>query len=336
MKNKNKHKKLKITLITILILFICLIGAGLGYFYYSTSKMTKTPISKNNSDLGISKETEKKLDNYDNITNIAFFGLDTRVKDENSNSDCIMIITLDEQHKKIKISSIMRDTYVNIDGHGMNKINAAYSYGGPQLAIKTLNQNFGLNIKDFVKVDFFSLEKIVDNLGGIEVNVAQNEVNLINIGVDETARLEGESAKHISKSGLQILNGQQIVAYCRIRHTTGDDFKRTERQRDVLVQIINKIKSKGVSGITSTVNTLLPYVETSMSNTQVLGFCTSMITSGAYNTLDQERFPVDGYCWAGTPNGMDCIEIDTKTTSSQIQNYIFKDIKPVPKTPLVY
>jgi polyisoprenyl-teichoic acid--peptidoglycan teichoic acid transferase len=329
MVKKNKHKRSKIILILILII---LIAASIAvYFYYKTSKMKRTPISKINSDLGITKETEDKLQKFDGIVNIALFGLDTRVKNESSRSDCIMIVTLDGMHDKIKISSVMRDTYVNVDGYGMTKITHAYAYGGPQLAVKTLNENFGLNIKDFVKVDFFSLENIVDSLGGLDINVAPDEVKLLNEGAAEVASIEKTSVELITKSGLQHLNGKQVVAYCRIRYTTGDDFKRTERQRDVLQLVIEKIKSKGSSGIMNIVNTMLPYVETSMTDSEIIKFGVSAISSRLYNNIEQERFPVDGYCWGKILKGVWYLDTDLKTTASQMQDYIFKDIKPVSK-----
>lgn len=333
MVKKNKHKGLEIALILILIILI--IASIAGYYYYKVSKIKKTPISKSNSDLGIAKETEDKLQKFDGIVNIALFGLDTRVKNESSRSDCIMIVTLDGVHDKIKISSVMRDTYVNVDGYGMTKITHAYAYGGPQLAVKTLNENFGLNIKDFVKVDFFSLEKIVDGLGGLDINVAPDEVRLLNEGAAEVASMENTSVEPITKSGLQHLNGKQVVAYCRIRYTTGDDFRRTERQRDVLQLVIEKIESKGSSGIMNIVNTLLPYVETSMTDSEIVKLVSSVISSRLYNNIEQERFPVDGYCWGKTLKGVWYLDTDLKTTAAQMQDYIFNGIKPVPKSPIV-
>lgn len=334
MASRGRHKKLKVTLIIILVVLLSISGIVYGYFYSKTSKMKRTTISRKASDLGITKETEDKLDKFSGITNIALFGLDSRVKNEASRSDCIMIITLDGTHNKIKISSIMRDTYVHVDGYGMTKITHAYAYGGPQLAIKTINENFGLNIKDYVKVDFFSLEKIVDSVGGIEVNITSQELKVINGYIKEVSDIEKTPIKNITHTGTQLLNGKQAVAYCRIRYTTGDDFKRTERQRDVLQLIINKIKGRGKSGILDTVNTMLPYVETSMSNTGIIKDSLSVVSSKLYDNVEQERFPVDGYCWAINSKEW-YLGTDLKTTSKQMQDYIFNDIKPVPKTPLV-
>ena len=114
------------------------------------------------------------------IINIAFFGVDRRAVNEASRSDSIMILSIDEMHKKIKMSSIMRDTYVEIKNHGQTKINHAYAYGGPQLAIRTLNENFNLDIRDYVTVDFFNFEKIIDAIGGVTIDVKQDEISLIN------------------------------------------------------------------------------------------------------------------------------------------------------------
>lgn len=331
MKELKKYRKLKIVLISVLIILLFISCLAIGYFYYKTSKMKRTSISKNDSDLGISKDNEK----YKNIVNIALFGLDSRVKNESSRSDCIMILTIDGVHNKMKISSIMRDTYVNIDGHGKTKITEAYGYGGPQLAIKTLNENFGLNIKDFVKVDFFSLEKIIDSLGGLNINVNENELKSINESIYEASGIEKVHPEYINKPGPQLLNGLQAVAYCRVRHASGDDFMRTQRQRVVLELMLNKIKAQGSGGLMNTINTLLPYVETSIGNSQLLKYCISVVSSHDYSKIEQERFPVDGYCWGTTIKGIWYLDTDLNTTASQMQNYIFKDIKPVSKTPLV-
>lgn len=331
MKELKKYRKLKIVLISALIILLFISCLAIGYFYYKTSKMKRTSISKNDSDLGISKDNEK----YKDIVNIALFGLDSRVKNESSRSDCIMILTIDGVHNKMKISSVMRDTYVNIDGHGKTKITEAYGYGGPQLAIKTLNENFGLNIKDFVKVDFFSLEKIIDSLGGLNINVNENELKSINESIYEASGIEKVHPEFINKPGLQLLNGLQAVAYCRVRHASGDDFMRTQRQRVVLELMLNKIKAQGSGGLMNTINVLLPYVETSINNSQLLKYCISVVSSHDYSKIEQERFPVDGYCWGATIKGIWYLDTDLNTTALQMQNYIFKDIKPVPKTPLV-
>lgn len=268
---------------------------------------------KTNLELNISNNVIKQ---EDGIINIAFFGIDRRNKDEASRSDALMILTLDKKHKKIKISSIMRDSYVNIDGHGMTKINHAYAYGGPALAIKTLNKNFDLNIKDYVTVDFIGFEKIIDSIGGADINITPEEVKFIN-----------EDASTSTSAGLQKLNGSQALAYTRIRHTDGGDFERTQRQRTVLVNVLNKIEKTNPKDIANIVSKLLPYTETSMSNTEILKSLTSISLLGIKN-IDQQRFPLDDYCDGKMIAGVWYLIFDLDATKSQMHKYIFEDIKP--------
>ena len=182
-------KSSKIVLATITVLVVA-VGIVSSYFYSQLNKVKKVEIPKTNSELNISDNAAKQ---DDGIINIAFFGVDRRHKDEASRSDALMILTLDKKHKKIKISSVMRDSYVNVDGHGMTKVTHAYAYGGPTLAIKTLNKNFDLNIKDYVTVDFFGFEKIIDSVGGVDINITPEELKYINGNIEETSELQNAS-----------------------------------------------------------------------------------------------------------------------------------------------
>nr|WP_281418728.1 LCP family protein [Clostridium frigoris] len=141
------------------------------------------------------------------------------VNQKTSLSDSIMIVSIDSNNKKIKISSIMRDTYVKIKGHGQTKITHAYAYGGPQLAIRTINENFNLNIRDYITLDFFSFEKIIDAIGSVSIDIKQDEISPINDKIVEVSKIEKKSVPKITKPGLQNLNGLQAVAYTRVRFT---------------------------------------------------------------------------------------------------------------------
>lgn len=332
-KNKSNKKKRRRKVIIIASIFILLaaISATIGgYSFYELSKIKTSDLSKNKEDLGIDNEAEQQISKEDpgnDITNIALFGLDRREKDAASRSDAIMIASIDKKHKKIKLSSIMRDTYVKVDGHGMTKMTHAYAYGGPQLAIKTLNENFNLNIKDYVAVDFFSLEKIIDSLGGVTIDVNQNEIKLINSYMGEVANIEKSSIKHVTKSGSQTLNGMQAVAYSRIRYVGNGDYERTERQRKVLTAMLEKIQNAGVTKYPSIVTTLLPYTETSLSKGNILSTGVGVLTSGT-KTIDQERFPTDGNAVGKMIGGVSYITTNLSKTTDQIHKYIYDDIKP--------
>lgn len=262
--------------------------------------------------------------------NVALFAVDKRKADDKANSDVVMVISIDQQSGKVKMSSIMRDTYVNIEGHGMDKINATYAIGGPQLAIKTLNQNFNLDIKDYINVDFYSAAKIVDALGGVQVNVKQPELAFLNNYLDELAIYEKIPAVHVTNAGLQTLSGRQAVAYTRIRGVGNGDYERTERQRSVLIALFNKMKSSGQAAFPAFASQILPNLETSMTNFTLLSFAGGVLNS-KHKVIDQARFPLDGQSLGKRINNTWYLTTDLKATSTAIHNFIYKGIKPVSK-----
>ncbi|ENK0555885.1 LCP family protein [Clostridium sporogenes] len=318
---ENKKKKWILSIVTVIVLTTVIVTL---YVYSQLAAVKKVSISKNDQQLKI----DKKADQYgDDVINIAFFGLDRRKKDEPSRSDAIMIISLDKKHKKVKVSSIMRDSYVDIDGHGKTKLNHAYAYGGPELAIKTINSTFKLNIRNFVAVDFYELEKIIDTVGGVEIPVRSDEIKYINIYMQETARIQGKSVQEVQKPGLQNLNGMQAVAYARIRYTSGGDYERTERQRIVLTAIMNKVKKLGPTEFPKVVSALLPNVESSFSSTEIMKMGTSAFALGIDN-IEQQRFPLDDYCQGKLIDGVYYLLFNEEKTINQIHKYIFEDIRP--------
>lgn len=330
-KKKKSNKGLKIFLFTLLGLFLFVAGFGGVYLYNTFSKVNKTEISQSNEDLGIDDSViDQFKDKQDDIINIAMFGVDKRDSNENGRSDSTLVLTIDKTNKKIKISSIMRDSRVSIDGHGMDKLNHAYAYGGPQLAIKTLNKNFGLNIKDYVTVDFAELAKIIDQLGGVEINIKNYEVDMVNQYIADVAKETKLPGKSLKGSGMQNLSGVQAVAYSRVRYVGNGDIERTERQRTVLTAMFNKIKSAGIAKFPVYVNKLMPFVETNLDTAEILKLGADTLGSGLGN-LEQERFPLDGYCEPATINGIWYWKVDLPATKDQIQKYVFEDIKPQPK-----
>lgn len=328
--NNKKNKKLKISLISIFFIILFLVGFGALYIYNSLNKVENDKISKSNEDVGIEQETLDKFTGKDKIINIALFGVDNRNSEDKGRSDSIMIFTVDKVTKKLKMSSIMRDSYVNIEGRGKDKINHAYAFGGPQLAIKTINKNFQLNIRDYVTVDFGNMEDIIDSLDGIILNIRQDELKYINSYITELSTLKKVTPPLITQTGNQRVNGIQGVAYSRIRYTSGGDYERTERQRIVLESLLNKIKSSGITQYPSIVNKLLPYVKTSLTSSDILKIGTDVLTSGI-TKIEQERFPVDGYCNGNYINKIWYLQFDEPATKDQIYKYIFEDIKPVAK-----
>lgn len=347
-KSTNKMRSFKRILLCVLVIIV---GLGISFMYYINKQLNNvviTPLTKDNSELGIKPninegntsenkafQSEGKEDN-NGILNIALFGVDSRnSKVDIPHSDCIIIATIDNKHSKIKLSSIMRDTYVEVNGHGKTKITEAYFYGGPKLAIRTLNENFNLDIKEYATVDFTGLSRIINNLGGITVNIKQYEVREINKWIAELAELQHVKYTPIYKSGPQNLDGIQAVAYCRIRQVGDGDFERTDRQRIILEKIFNKLKNTDIKRYPYLVADFSPYIETSISKANIIALGSKIVMNDIL-TIDQQRFPVDGYCKGEIINRVWYLipEPNLATLSKQISSYIYDDIKPVAKEPL--
>jgi len=275
--NRTKKKKGlkifgKVVLVLVIILAI-LIGIIFWFIHDKLSKLQQVDLS--GEDLGVSSQTEEQLSGY---RNIAIFGVDSRSNnlEQGNRSDCIIIASINNKTKEVRLISVYRDTYVKIDGHGLDKITHAYSYGSAPLAIKTLNTNLDLNIKEFVTVNFDSVAEAVDKLGGVSINIdSQEELKYLNSYIDETARVTGKSNARVTSTGRQKLNGVQAVAYSRIRYTSGGDYKRTERMRDVIEAMLNKLKTKNVGEMNSFADTILPKVYTNITSGDIFALMPS-------------------------------------------------------------
>ena len=265
-KEKKKRGKLKLfgkIVLVLIILLAILVGSIFWFINNKLGKMQQVKIDE--GDLGISEEVSDHLSGY---RNIAIFGVDSRDNnlDKGNRSDCIIVASINNKTKEVKLISVYRDTYVQIEGHGLDKITHAYSYGSAPLAIKTLNTNLDLNIKEFVTVNFDSVAEAVDKLGGVTINVeSQEELKYLNTYIDETARVTGKSNAKVASTGKQTLNGVQAVAYSRIRYTAGGDYKRTERMRTVIEAMTNKLKTKNISEMNSFIDFILPKVYTNIT-----------------------------------------------------------------------
>ncbi len=292
-RKKKKNKKpmgLKVFGIIILVLIIILIAiVGSAYWYVSDKLGKMQQVEINEEDLGIANEVSESLSKY---RNIAIFGVDSRSNnlEKGNRSDCIIIASINNETKDVKLISVYRDTYVQIDGHGLDKITHAYSYGSAQLAINTLNTNFDLNIKEFVTVNFNSVAEAVEELGGITINIeSQQEMKTMNEEyIDEIAKQTGLSNKKVTKTGPQTLNGVQAVAYSRVRYTAGGDYKRAERMRTVIEAMLAKLKTKSIGQINTFMDNILPKVYTNISAGDVLQLLPSLAN---FNISDSIGWP---------------------------------------------
>ena len=299
-KNRRGHTVLKCILGVFCALLI-VFGSGLIYIAtHLLDDLTTTNITKDPTALGI----DPSVTMDDSIKNIALFGLDQRsaYSDDSTRSDVIMVLTVDNKHKKLKITSILRDSYVSIEGENsngvhvdyMDKINAAYAEGGYELAIRTLNRNFGLNIMDYVTIDFTDTAAIVDAFGGVEISLTAEEKweinqNLWNLSqeteglIKDSDFLADANGQVVDLAGaeysdsVELLNGNQAVAYGRIRNI-GYDYQRVERQQIVFKALMNRVTQLSFGEYPSLISRLMPYCETSLDLTDAIGM-TPILTS---------------------------------------------------------
>lgn len=202
------------------------------------------------------------------VQNIALFGLDTRTDSESGRSDAIIILSIDRKHDKIKLTSIARDSLVKIDGHGQSKITHAFGWGKAKLAVKTINQNFGMNITDYAYINFYEFVEIIDYIGGVMIDVNASELNVMNNKYGPELRRLGFDYKD-AKVGYQRLSGAQALAYSRNRYT-GSDIDRGNRQKEVLEAMFAEVKDVSLTKYPSMISKILGMCHTTLSNDELL------------------------------------------------------------------
>ena len=276
-KSKKSRKALKIVLIVILVLVVIIaavFAAGYTYIYSMLEEMNQETINLN--EVSIDDAVADELSDY---RNIALFGIDSREDDygRGNRSDCIIIASVNKKTNEVKLVSVYRDTYLLLTGRSLDKVTHAYSYGGAELAVSTLNANLDLNIEEYVTVNFDAVVDAVDALGGIRMEITSDEVKYINNYIDENNRVTGHNSSHITTAGTYNLDGVQALAYSRIRYTAGGDYKRTERMRDVLEAMLNKAKTLSISELINFVNIMLPKISTNISSNDIIGLAPALL-----------------------------------------------------------
>ena len=287
-KNKKGRKGLKIFLIILLVIIVILaaiFAAGYTYVFSLLGKMNQQDINLNA--ISIDEAVADELQEY---RNIALFGIDSREDDygRGNRSDCIIIASINQKTNEVKLVSVYRDTYLLLTGRNLDKVTHAYSYGGPELAVSTLNANLDLNIEEYVTVNFDAVVDAVDALGGITMQITSEEVKYINSYIDENNRVTGHNSSHITTAGTYKLDGVQALAYSRIRYTAGGDYKRTERMRDVLEAMLKKAKSLSVSELINFVNIMLPKISTNIDSGDIIGLAPALMN---INISDSKGWP---------------------------------------------
>ncbi len=296
----HKAKRRLVKNIPLLIAEICMLVAAVVILYVvvtATDEVERRPIDKGRSIINKEvKQTQKKKKEEQKVSkgyhNIALFGVDARDGQlgRGTRSDTIIIASINLDTQEIKLVSVFRDTYLNLSNDTYNKCNAAYAQGGPEQAISMLNMNLDLDITDYVTVGFGGLIDSIDALGGIEMEIQDAEISHLNNYQLTMAEELGVDYTPIEHSGKQLLNGMQATAYCRIRYTKGDDFRRAERQRDVLTAMVEKAKEASVSSLKEMVTAILPEVETSLGVNDIVSV---LGTVAGYNVVASDGFPFE-------------------------------------------
>ena len=319
-KKMNIFVKILLTLLILIIVFVTVVFST-SYIYLKNKLGKIDYVDLKSTEITINHGVDESLATY---RNIALLGIDARSDTfgTGNRSDCIMILSLNEKTKDVKIASVYRDTYLNIDGHGLDKVTHAYSYGGPKLARNTLNKNLDLNITEFVAINFDTVRVVVDSIGGVEIPIDSQEVKYINGYINSLNKQFGTSSANITTPGTYKLDGVQALAYSRIRYTDGGDYKRTERMRDVFMAVFKKAKTMNISELNNLANTILPHVSTNISENEIMGMIPKAIS---FNIKDSFGWPYETEgkmitkVWYGVP-------INLQKNVSKLHESLFNEV----------
>ena len=271
-KKKMPAKKKAIMIIAIVLAAIILLFGG-AYAYIMGLFGKAQREGDLSGDIGVNEFLPK-----DDVKNIVLYGLDTRQDNDSGRSDAIVVLSLDRKHNKIKMTSIARDTYVAIEGRANDKLTHAWAYGKQQLAVKTLNQNFKLNVEDYVYVNFFEFAKIIDFVGGVDIDVDADEKNVMNTKYTPYIREYGIDCPDITVTGMQHLNGGQALAYSRNRYT-GNDVTRGNRQREVLTAMFAQVKDLNPLKFPELISRILSVSHTNLTEDEMMSIALWAVSS---------------------------------------------------------
>lgn len=296
-----------------------------GYFYI---KINST-YDKASAEIISESETAELVNDAvisDNITNILLIGTDARSKNEKGRSDTMMIATIDEKHRMIKLTSLARDSYVDIPGYGEQKLNHAYSYGGANLLIETLENELSIDISNYVTVNFNSFSSIIDALGGVTVEVKESELSELNKFIpecfDASSNNKNRKMELVEKAGVQKLNGYQALSYARIRKNDSA-LERDNRQRKVLQGIMDEASNMSFLEIPKVLKAVLPHIKTDMKFGDMVSIGKKVLKMGNFN-INQLEFPMQEYSKnSRIPNKGLVIEFDKDKSKKKLHEFIF-------------
>lgn len=330
--NSKKKKKQRGNIVLFIVeIIILVILVGLIYVYAQINNGFRTMAGDEDLDNILINENVANNESLSGYTNVALVGIDTRYNNINEgNSDTMLVASINNDTGAVRMISLYRDTYLNIDPENdewkFNKCNSAYAFGGIEQFLSMLNGNLDLNITEYVIVDFSAVATLVDDLDGIDILLTEEEIIHLNNYCVETAEVTGMDYEPLQyERGQEVteyhLNGVQAVAYARIRYTVGDDLKRTQRQRLVIEKIVDKAKIKGITSISKIINDVFPLIKTSFSSAQLTKMAAQMFN---YNIEKTSGFPFETLpCQIGSLDAI--VPVTLKDNVQELHYYLFDE-----------
>lgn len=353
-KNKGKKKNKKLVIRNVLLVFLAVVmalsGTGFVYYYNMVDSLNFNDFAdaedfngndkkKDNTDYyddsnlntgDISMDlSEGSLLNDPMVLNVLLFGAD-KSDGGVSRSDTMIMLSIDNRHKKLKLTSFMRDMWVYIPDYGYSRLNAAYAYGGAKLSIATIEQNFGINIDRYAIVDFSSFRSIIDILGGIDIELSDEEIDYINWQSWKNHQVDTRN-ELTDSAGIVHLNGRQALWYARDRGDleagfAGSDFDRTDRQRKLLRTLANDMKSATLPQIIGIVNEIGPLITTNLKKTEITTLVGNSLTYLSYD-MQEYRLPSDGNFVNGEHYGMQTLDVvDWDLERKNLAIFIYEEL----------
>ena len=327
--NKNKKRsslRNRIIILAISIVFIIIAGVGVGYYSYVKSKIYIEPAEIEVKIVENKNKEEVDYKEVEGITNVLLVGTDARDLKESARADSIIIATLDNNNKEIRLTSLFRDTLVDIDGYGPYKLNAAMAFGGINLLKDTIQETYNINIDKYIIINFWGFEAIIDQMGGLEIDVKDYQLDELNKYIGEST---GGNDCPVTESGLQLLNGKQALSYARIRKGVGDEFERTERQREVLFKVAEKLRETKPTKYLGIMNSMLDYINTNIDLLDALNMAYTIYKFPSLETK-QIHIPVtelaDDMNYGGEIGWV--FIMDREQNTEILHDFIFNGIEP--------
>ena len=327
--NKDKKKyslRNRIIISTISIVLAVVVGVVIGYYSYVKSKIYAEPSEIEVKTVEKKNEEEVDYEEVEGITNVLLVGTDARDLKESARADSIIIATLDNNNKEIRLTSLFRDTLVDIDGYGPYKLNAAMAFGGINLLKDTIQETYNINIDKYIIINFWGFEAIIDQMGGLEIDVKDYQLDELNKYIGETT---GGNDCPVTESGLQLLNGKQALSYARIRKGVGDEFERTERQREVLFKVAEKLRETKPTKYLGIMNSMLDYINTNIDLLDALNMAYTIYKFPSLETK-QIHIPVtelaDDMNYGGEIGWV--FIMDREQNTEILHDFIFNGIEP--------